>query len=442
MNAGGVPQVPALGPVHLGPVYLVRGRIAPGKDTYWAEHGETGDVRVLKGYRRAMASATRRVEREWEVASRLGDGLRIPRAIERFDDEHTAWLVLEALPGRSLRHLLDEDGRRDAATVRRIGADLAEALAILHQAGLVHADLSPGNCVVTDVATAGLCDFGEATTGDDSGETQSFTPGYAAPERMQGRTVPASDIYSLGVTLHELWTGVPAEEGAGQRWPADCDDVALRRIIRDCMHPLAGRRPPADELARRLRRRPSPVDWRPAALIGGVVAAIALLVASGPLTGEASFVYDYDRDWTAIVRTDRPLHYYLTVPADEPWFTTGLRLESGDSVLIEATGTAGHSAAPSDRVGPAGKIGFYDEVALMPSAPTGALIGRIGEQGDPFFIGDGVYFVVETEGVLFLSMNDRLSGNGFLDNEGRWAVAIQRPAPILPAPGVEATTAN
>jgi len=410
--------------------YVLGPPLLEGKETYigWRQEGG-GEAFVLKAYTRGAVSAQRRAEREWEIASRLGDGIHLPRAIERAEDSDRSWLVFEVLPGLSLRELLSREGAQEAKTVRLLGTSLARALAVLHAHGLAHADISPSNCIVMDSGEVGLCDFGEATDGTDVDETLAFTPGYCAPERMQGRTTPQSDLYSLGAVLYEAWTGRRPDEGPPRDWPARCDDLALRRLITRCMHPVPAFRPRSDEVAQQLARPPRWLEWRPSAVLVGLLCVAVLLLAVDFIADEGGFVLDHDRDWTAVVRATGPVQYYLAVPAKDPWFTTGLNLEPDDTILIQASGEAGYSPDLHSRVGPEGDPDNFDDQALMPSAPVGALIGRIGQDGEPFLVGRELRLTVESGGILFLSMNDRAGVAGFHDNEGRWSVYIQRPAP-------------
>ncbi|MWA02631.1 protein kinase [Actinomadura sp. LD22] len=128
-----------------------------------------------------------------------------------------AWLVMEYVPGGSLAAWPP----LPAAAAARVGAQIADALAALHAAGIVHCDVKPGNIVVTEDGTAKLADFGAAyRTGGRETITPSgavaHTPAFAAPELVAGRPEPASDVYSLGATVLALTTGEPpARDGGG-----------------------------------------------------------------------------------------------------------------------------------------------------------------------------------------------------------------------------------
>jgi serine/threonine protein kinase len=124
-----------------------------------------------------------------------------------------AYLVLDYLAGGPLSDRLARDGAFPPADVCRIGVRLAGALESAHRADVVHGDVKPQNVLWTRVGDPALVDFGVAQFMSDaaSGPT-SLTPSHAAPEvRNGGGPTPASDVYGLASTLHELVTGAPPE---------------------------------------------------------------------------------------------------------------------------------------------------------------------------------------------------------------------------------------
>ncbi|TMQ93559.1 serine/threonine protein kinase [Actinomadura soli] len=129
---------------------------------------------------------------------------------EEADGQVTSWLVLEHVPGGSL----DGWPAMSPEAAARVGAQIAAALAALHDQGIVHCDVKPGNIVVTADSTAKLADFGAAYRlgGTDTitpNGPVSHTPAFAAPEVLRGHPEPASDVYSLGATVYALATGAP-----------------------------------------------------------------------------------------------------------------------------------------------------------------------------------------------------------------------------------------
>ncbi|MFC5212762.1 serine/threonine-protein kinase [Streptomyces coerulescens] len=130
----------------------------------------------------------------------------------------TYWFVMEYVPGGGL----DRQPTVSPERAARIGAQLADALAALHEAGIVHCDVKPANIGLTRQGAAKLLDFGAAyrVGGTDTitvNGPYSFTPDYAAPELARGNVPrPASDVFCLAATLSALVTGAPPRGGAAE----------------------------------------------------------------------------------------------------------------------------------------------------------------------------------------------------------------------------------
>jgi hypothetical protein len=164
-----------------------------------------------------------RVEREARAAARLNHP-GIVAVYELASDEHEVYLVSELVRGRTLAELLRAGAvsDRDAA---RIGVVLCDALEHAHARGVIHRDVKPQNVMVVAEPAAGagfakLADFGVAhvASGDpltNPGDVIG-TLAYMAPEQAEGGAVtPASDVYSLALTLYEVWTGANPMRGHG-----------------------------------------------------------------------------------------------------------------------------------------------------------------------------------------------------------------------------------
>jgi serine/threonine protein kinase len=152
-----------------------------------------------------------RALREGRIAARLSH----PHAISVYDvatDGGSPWLVMEYLPSRSLAQVLSDDGLLRPDQVATIGAQVADALAATHAAGIVHRDVKPANVLVGDDGRAHLTDFGIATTtGDATLTTQGAvlgSPSYMSPQRANGDDPqPADDLWSVGATLYTAVEG-------------------------------------------------------------------------------------------------------------------------------------------------------------------------------------------------------------------------------------------
>jgi len=167
--------------------------------------------------------AGERVEREARAAARLNHP-GIVAIYELASDEHDVYLVSELVRGRTLAELTRAGAISDR-DVARIGAALCEALEHAHARGVIHRDVKPQNVMVLAEPAAGagfakLADFGVAhvASGDPLTRTGDVvgTLAYMAPEQAEGaRVTPASDVYSLALTLYEAWTGTNPVKAAG-----------------------------------------------------------------------------------------------------------------------------------------------------------------------------------------------------------------------------------
>ncbi|TNM59569.1 PASTA domain-containing protein [Streptomyces sp. NP160] len=134
---------------------------------------------------------------------------------------HTPYIVMEHVPGRTARELLDEAAEAGGAglgTQRavEITAGVLTALEAAHDAGIVHRDIKPANVMVTPSGGVKVMDFGIARAVADSSATMTQTSAvigtaqYLSPEQVRGELVDArSDLYSTGCLLHELLVGRP-----------------------------------------------------------------------------------------------------------------------------------------------------------------------------------------------------------------------------------------
>ncbi|MDR6174973.1 serine/threonine protein kinase [Nocardioides zeae] len=162
-----------------------------------------------------------RAHERFVAEARLLAGLHHPRLVTVLDAgtvDGRPHIVMELVPGSDLAAVLRE-GPLPPDRVARLGAEVAEALAHAHAAGIVHRDVKPGNVLVEDSGHVRLADFGiarlaEATTRHTRTGTVIGSPVYLAPEQVAGETVTtATDLYSLGLLLLEALTGEPPFTG-------------------------------------------------------------------------------------------------------------------------------------------------------------------------------------------------------------------------------------
>ncbi|MBI4866015.1 MAG: protein kinase [Candidatus Wallbacteria bacterium] len=186
-------------------------------------------VKILPVHLRKIPTVADRFRREALALARLSHP-NIVRVFDVGEEGNFLYYVMELLPGAGLdkRRAKVEEGQAAPAFLARefvgVFAPLADALAMVHEAGLVHRDIKPAN-ILAGVPERGavLTDFGLAWLDDQSQLTQSGlivgTGRYMAPEQLQGEPPgPLCDLYSLGVTMWEYATGrVPFEGLRGEQ---------------------------------------------------------------------------------------------------------------------------------------------------------------------------------------------------------------------------------
>ena len=145
------------------------------------------------------------------------DNPHIVRVFDSFEENGTAYYVMEYIEGESLASIVERDGALDESTARRYIAEVADALGYLHERNTLHLDVKPHNIMVRKSDDrAILIDFGLAKHYDDESGTQTTSTlggrshGYSPIEQYDDGGValfsPETDIYSLGATLYYLVT--------------------------------------------------------------------------------------------------------------------------------------------------------------------------------------------------------------------------------------------
>ena len=195
----------------------------------FARRAEDGSIRIMEETDRAdFTEGRNRFLREARILTSLLDVPGVVKAWNYFQENQTAYLVMEYVQGISLRSWLEQNKEEpsfdEALEMLR---PVVLALESIHKKGLLHRDITPDNLMVGANGTVKLLDFGSARSylrEKDSEMTQTvlLKSGYAPPEQYDGKSVqgPWTDIYALSATLYEMITGCMPED-------------ALQRQIRD-----------------------------------------------------------------------------------------------------------------------------------------------------------------------------------------------------------------
>src|SRR6476646_3912931 len=124
--------------------------------------------------------------------------------------ENVFFIVMEFVPGETLETIIARDGALDLPVALDYTCQICNAVDHAHRQGVLHRDLRPSNVLVADRGLVKVADFGTSRFLEIAahGTTIIGSPPYMAPEQFQGKAVFASDVYSLGVTIYQMLTGV------------------------------------------------------------------------------------------------------------------------------------------------------------------------------------------------------------------------------------------
>ena len=241
--------------------YHVRSRIARGgMATVYLATDQRLDrlvaVKIMHGHLADDSQFKERFIQEARSAARLAH----PNVVNVFDqgqDHESAYLVMEYLPGITLRDLLQEFGALTPEQTLDIGEAVLSGLSAAHKAGIVHRDLKPENVLLADDGRIKIGDFGlarAASANTATGAALLGTIAYLSPELItRGVADTRSDIYALGIMMFEMLTGeqpfkgeqpmqiayqhandsVPAPSTVNPDVPAELDELVLWATARE-----------------------------------------------------------------------------------------------------------------------------------------------------------------------------------------------------------------
>ncbi|MFD4610678.1 protein kinase [Streptomyces sp. NPDC058440] len=274
-----------LGSGGMGRVYL--GRSAGGR---------TVAVKIVHPHFALDEEFRARFRREVEAARRVGGAWTAP-VLDADPGAPVPWVATAYAAGPSLAAAVVDAGPLPGHSVRALGAGLAEALAAVHELGLVHRDVKPSNVLLTLDGPL-LIDFGIARATDGTASLTSTgvsvgSPGYMSPEQILGKGVTgAADVFSLGAVLVHAATGEPPFRGdssAALLYKVVHEEPELGSLsgdLRDlaaaCLAKDPAARPGPGEVARRLApegaSRLIVAGWLPSRLVEQVSrSAVSLL---------------------------------------------------------------------------------------------------------------------------------------------------------------------
>jgi len=218
-------------------------------EVYLAEDTKLGRrvaLKILPPDLAADADRRRRFEREARAAAALNHpNIVTIHSVEQADDLH--FLTMEVIDGQTLTSHIPASGL-EWSSFFRLAIQLADAISAAHQQGVVHRDIKPANVMITREGRVKVLDFGIAklkapepsgattTTSATAPQQVLGTVAYMSPEQAEGRLVDErSDIFSLGVLLHEMATGAKPFKG-------DTAISVLSSIIKDQAPPVSATR--------------------------------------------------------------------------------------------------------------------------------------------------------------------------------------------------------
>jgi serine/threonine protein kinase len=397
-----------------------------------------------------MPAEVRDAERETArdqavVEAQMAARLSHPNVVRIYDiltEDGRPWIVMELVPYRSLRDVVADDGPLTPAEAAQVGLGILAALRAAHAEGVLHRDVKPANVLVGPGGRVVLTDFGIARAADAQATTSgriAGSPPYISPERARGeRAGTPGDMWGLGATLYAAVEGRPPFErntvlasltavvaddpepspGAGPLWPVisellrkdpaeRLDAAGADRMLREViLNPTTAEDPPTrPEPAReeapgqRRRRWAIPAAVAAAMALGGVAAAVALLLPGAPSRHTASASASTSASASASVSASSP-----RARASSPRATT--RSSSSPSPASSPSGAYGAL--------PAGYTRFTNSTGFSIGVPQG---WQVSHSGHYVYIDDPA----NSQIYLLIDQSDQPKSNPLADWEQQQA---------------------
>ena len=146
--------------------------------------------------------------------------------------DNVFFIVMEYIPGDTLEHIIARDGALELSRALDYTCQIANAVDHAHRQGVIHRDLRPANVIVSTNDVLKVADFGTSRFLEIAahGTTVIGSPPYMAPEQFQGKAVFASDIYSVGVTMYQMLTGLLPYDTPS---PADLERLMRGELVEE-----------------------------------------------------------------------------------------------------------------------------------------------------------------------------------------------------------------
>lgn len=257
-------------------------------------------LKFLPASATSAESALSRLRSEVRIARQLSHP-NVCRVYDIGEAEGLTYLTMEYVDGEDLASLLRRIGKLPQDKALEVARKLCAGLAAAHQKGVVHRDLKPANIMLDGQGQVRITDFGLAAVAERVTDIASGTPAYMAPEQRAGKEVtPRSDIYALGIVLHEIFTGKrPSRDNRNTEL-----DPMVERVILRCLHDdpqlrpvaalaVAAALPGGNPLAAALAagETPSPDVVANAGAVEGLCVQTALACIAATLLGLAALFF-------------------------------------------------------------------------------------------------------------------------------------------------------